>query len=249
LEAFDRAWGAAGEKGDRAALQNIYADDYMSHGIGEMTNKTQAIEDTMKQFERDKANPQMADKVTHDYYMITCTPTTATITHRNVITTKFGTGGKEETFYTRSVHFLEKRNERWQVVSNAGGAIDDYAALIYMEREWGDAIKNRDTNWFERNLASDFSEINFMTGELMNKSAAMAALKADKTIIDSFDMQNTNVRIDGNTAVITGSVQIKGRDEKNQPVDMRLRYTDTFIKRDGRWQAWASHPTLMPSKK
>ncbi len=28
LEAFDRAWGDAGVKGDRAALMAIYADDY-----------------------------------------------------------------------------------------------------------------------------------------------------------------------------------------------------------------------------
>ncbi len=96
LEAFDRAWGDAGVNGDRTALMNIYADDYA--GLPGMLNKTVTIEDTMKAFERNKANPQMADKITHDNYMISCTPTTATITHRNIITTKDGAGGKEETF-------------------------------------------------------------------------------------------------------------------------------------------------------
>ena len=99
LEAFDRAWGDAGVKGDRATLMTIYADDYT--GLPAMQNKTQTLDDTMKAFEVDKANPQMADKISHDNYMITCTPTSAVITHRNIITTKNGACGKEETFWTR----------------------------------------------------------------------------------------------------------------------------------------------------
>ena len=96
MEAFDRAWGDAGVKGDRTALMAIYADDYA--GLPGMQNKTQTIDATMAGFEKDKANPNMADKVSHDNYMITCTPTSAVITHRNIIWTKNGTGGKEETF-------------------------------------------------------------------------------------------------------------------------------------------------------
>ncbi len=69
LEAFDRAWGDAGVKGDRAALMTIYADDYT--GLPGMQNKTQTLDDTMKAFELDKANPQMADKISHDNYIRT----------------------------------------------------------------------------------------------------------------------------------------------------------------------------------
>ncbi len=117
LEAFDHAWSVAVEKGDRAALNNILADDYV--GLPAMINKTQNIEDTMRTFEQDKANPQNRDQFSSDNYLISCTPTTATITHRNTVTTKNGTGGKEETFYSRSVHFLEKRGGKWQAVSSA----------------------------------------------------------------------------------------------------------------------------------
>ncbi|MFN2393903.1 MAG: DUF4440 domain-containing protein, partial [Pyrinomonadaceae bacterium] len=145
LEAFDRAWGEAGVKGDRNALMTIYADDYT--GLPEMQNKMQTIELTMADFERAKANPQMADKVTHDNYMITCTPNTATVTHRNIVTTKNGAGGKEETFWTRSVHFLEKRGGKWQVVGNAGNGLDESAMLGYMERDWNTADVNRDLSW------------------------------------------------------------------------------------------------------
>src|SRR5205085_10760405 len=71
LEAFDRAWGNAGEHGDKAALMDLYADDYM--GLPGMVNKTTTIENTMKGFEanKNKSNP---DKVSHDHYYIQCTP-------------------------------------------------------------------------------------------------------------------------------------------------------------------------------
>lgn len=241
LETFDRAWGEAGEKGDRAALMNVYADDYIS--MPEMTNKTQAIDDTMKSFERDKVNPLMADKISHDNYMITCTPTTATITHRNVITTKTGAGGKEETFFTRSVHFLEKRKGKWQVVSNAGHGLDDYGVLTYMEHDWNNATLKRDVEWFDKNYAADFSGVSSRTGAIMNKVEDVADMKNDKSVYEPFELSEMNIRIDGNTAVVTGVNHVKGRDEKGQPFDFRTRFTDTFIKRDGRWQVWATQGT------
>ena len=244
LEAYDHAWSEAGEKGDRAALMNIYADDYVS--MPEMTNRTQAIEDTMKSFERDKVNPLMADKVSSDNYMITCTPNTATITHRNVVTTKAGAEGKEETFHTRSVHVLEKRKGKWQVVSNAGHGLDDYGVLMYIEHDWSNADVKRDMNWFERNFASDYSGISSRTGKLSSKGEEIAGMKSDKSVLESAESTDMNIRIEGNSAVVTGVYHTKGRDEKGQPFDRCIRYTDTYIKRDGRWQAWASQGTLIP---
>jgi ketosteroid isomerase-like protein len=246
LEAFDRTWSEAGEKGNRAALMNVYADDYIS--MPEMTNKTQAIDDTMKSFERDKVNPLMADKISHDNYMITCTPTTATITHRNVITTKAGAGGKEETFFTRSVHFLEKRKGKWQVVSNAGHGLDDYGVLMYMEHDWNNATLKRDVEWFDKNYAADFSGVSSRTGAIMNKVQDVADMKNDKSVFEPFELSEMNIRIDGNTAVVTGVNRVKGRDEKGQPFDFRTRFTDTFIRRDGRWQVWATQGTRIPTE-
>jgi ketosteroid isomerase-like protein len=244
LESFDRAWGMAGEKGDRAALMAILADDYT--GFPAMQNKTASIEATMKTFERNKANPGMADKISHDNYLITCTPVSATITHRNVITTKDGAGGKEETFWTRSIHFLEKRGGKWQVVSNAGHDMDDYMMLGYLEMDWSNADVKRDVKWFEDNFASDFSGISSRTGKLTSKSEEISDMKSDKSVTDSAVPSNLNIRIDGNSAVVTGVYLTKGRDEKGQAFDRKISYTDIFIKRDGRWLVWASQGTIIP---
>ncbi len=244
LEAFDRAWGMAGQKGDRAALTAVYADDYI--GLPERQNKTQTIDATMATFQRNKANPGMADKVSHDNYMITCTPNSAVITHRNIVTTKDGAGGKEETFWTRSVHFLEKRGGKWQVVGNAGNSLDEYATLAYMEMDWSNAEVKRDAGWFERNFANDFSGISSTTGKISSKAEDIAEYKSGKSVTDSAAVSEMNIRIDGNSAVVTGIYHTKGRDEKGQAFDRRVRYTDTYIKRDGRWQVWASQGTLIP---
>lgn len=244
LETFDRAWGTAGENGDRSALTAIYADDYV--GFPANQNKTQTIEATMTAFSRSKANPNMADKVSHDNYQITCTPVSAVITHRNIVTTKNGTGGKEETFWTRSVHFLEKRGGKWQVVGNAGNGLDDAAVLAYMERDWSNADVKRDASWFEQNLAADYSGISSRTGKLSNKTEEIAGFKSDKSVYESAEATDLNIRIEGNSAYVTGIYRLKGRDEKNQPFDRRIRYTDVYIKRDGRWQVWTSQGTEMP---
>lgn len=244
LEAFDRAWGDAGVKGDRNALMTIYADDYM--GLPGMQNKTVTIETTMTAFERANANPQTADKLTHDNYLITCTPVSAVITHRNIVTTKHGKGGNEETLWTRSVHFLEKRGGKWQVVGNAGNNLDESAMLGYMELDWNTADRNKDLGWFERNFAADYSSISSLTAKIATKTEDLADMKTDKSVTEWNDLSNMNVRIDGNTAIVTGVVHSKGRDDKNQPFDRRVSFTDTFIKRDGRWQVWATQGTRIP---
>jgi ketosteroid isomerase-like protein len=240
LEAFDRAWGGAGQSGDKAMLEAIYADDYM--GLPGYQNKTSTIDSTMKAFERNKANAN-PDKTSHDVYRITCTPTSATITHRNVIWTADGAGGKPETFHTRSVHFLEKRNGKWQVVSNAGSGLDDYDTIGYLEQAWNDAAMTGNKKWFEDNYASDFSSISSTDGALTNRAQELASFGKDK--ITSAETTNMNIRIEGNTAAVTGVYHIKGTDEKGAAFDHRMRYTDVWIKRDGRWQAWTSQGTLI----
>ena len=243
IEAFDRAWGDAGRKGDRSALMAVYADDYV--GIPDMQNKSQTIETTMKAFEADRANPGMADRISHDNYMITCTNGSAVITHRNIITTR-NASGKDETFWTRSVHFLEKRGGKWQVVGNAGNGMDEFAILAYLEQDWNTADKNHDIGWFEKNLASDYSSVSSGSGKLYTKSDELAEMKSDKRVVESNVLSELNIRIDGNTAIVTGINHVKGRDDKSQPYDYRLRFTDTFIKRDGRWQVWATQGTRLP---
>jgi len=244
LEAFDHAWGTATIAGDRAALTSIYADDYV--GLPTMQGKAEAIDNAVKAAERDKANPANADKTTYDHYLIACTASSATITHRNTVWTPVGMGGKPETFYARSVHFLEKRGGKWQVVSNAASGLDDFGVLWYLEQDWNDAIAKQDRSWFEKNYAADFSSISGSDGRLMDKAEDIADTINSGGKTELAETTNMNIRIDGKTAIVTGVFRIKGTDAKGQAFDRKTRYTDVWIKRDGRWLAWSSQGTPMP---
>lgn len=245
LEAFDRSWGKAGQEGDKPTLMAIYADDYV--GLPGMQGKADTIDSTMRTFERNKANPAGADKVTHDHYFISCTPGSATITHRNTVWTPDGTGGKPETFYTRSVHMLEKRGGKWMVVSNAGGGgLDDYDVLWYLEQDWNDAVLRKDREWFEKNYAADFTSISSSTAKLMSRAEDISDTVDDKGTNELVETTGMNIRVDGRYAVITGNFRVKGKDAKGVAFDRKIRYTDTWIKRDGRWQAWSSQGTPIP---
>lgn len=245
LEAFDRNWGEVTTRGDRAGMQAIFADDFQGLGPAATQGKTAAIDAAMATAERNRANPADAPRVVYDAYSISCTPNTATITHRNTVTVR-GTGGKDETFQTRSVHVLEKRGGRWQAVANAGHGLDDTAVLSYMERDWIDAALKKDPSWVERNYTSDASDISSRNGAIANKTQAVADMRDDKNTYQSIDLSDLNIRVDGNTAVVTSVNHFKGRDAQGKPVDRRARYTDVFVKRDGRWQVWATQGTPIP---
>jgi ketosteroid isomerase-like protein len=243
LEAFDRAWGEAGQRGDRAFLQKVFADNYVGLSPAGMLTKAEAIDAAVKQADRDRAKPQDAAKISHDYYMISCTPISATITHRNVIAGR--TESKEWTSYTRSVHFLERSGDHWLVVSNAGQPLNDEGILLYMEQEWNDASKTGAVAWFERNYASDATDISSRTGAVHSKAEEIASMTSDKQALDSLELSDLNVRVEGNAAIVTGINRVKGHDAKGQAFDRKTSFTDTYVKREGRWQVWATQGTLI----
>ncbi len=244
LEAFDHAWGDATTRGDRAALQAIYADEYQGLGPAATLGKAAAIDAAVQAAERNRANPAEAPRLAYDSYSIACTANTATITHRTIATVRVD--GKDQTFQNRSVHVLEKRGGRWQVIANAGHGLDDQAVLAYMEREWNDASLKHDASWFERNYAFDVSDISSRNGGIMTKAQAVADARTDKTAFQSLELSDLNVRIEGNTAVVTGVNHEVGRDAQGKAMDRRVRFTDVYIKRDGRWQVWATQGTTIP---
>jgi hypothetical protein len=91
LIAWDKAWGDANAKGDRAAMMKIYADDYV--GMPDMINKAATIDNVMATYERNRARSAEMPRAMPDHYVITCTPNSATITHRNTTWEPAGANG------------------------------------------------------------------------------------------------------------------------------------------------------------
>lgn len=235
LEALDRAWGEAGTKGDRSALEQIYASDYMNMALGNAMNRADTIDTQVRDAEKSRGTTPPA--VIHDYYLINCTPVSATITHRNTI------ANDGQTLYTRSVHFLEKRNGKWQVVANAGNPLSDSGAVAYLEHEWNDADMKNDQAWFEKYYATDLTAISGRTGKMTNKAEEIADMKTRKGSITSEEITDLSTRKEGDTVVATGVNHVKGIDGDGKAYDRRTAYTDVWVKRDGRWQVVATQGT------
>jgi hypothetical protein len=61
--------------------------------------------------------------------------------------------------------------------------------------------------------------------------------------IRRLDVDDIQVRVFGDAAVVTGRTHGVG-DFAGTPYDVVIRFTDTFVRRVGRWQAVASHSSL-----
>jgi ketosteroid isomerase-like protein len=244
LEEFDKAWTEAAQRGDRTRLQAMFADDFASTELTGSQDKTTTIDATVRAAERARATGQTPPPTTSDNYIIACTPVSAVITHRAATTTTVN--GREQTSYFRSVHMLEKRGGRWQLVGNAGHALNDAGVLLYMQHDWTDASKRKDMAWFERIIADVASGISSRTGAIKTKSQAIESMRSDKSVIESIELLEPTVRVEGDAAVLTGINRVRGRDEQGKPFDRRTRFTGTYIKRDRRWQVWAFQGTVIP---
>ncbi len=110
---------------------------------------------------------------------------------------------------------------------------------------WHDALLKRDKAWFEQNYASHFTGVSSLNGKLSSKAENIADTINDKGTMELAETTDMSVRVDGDKAIVIGVFRTKGRDEKGQAYDRRARFIDTWIKRDGRWQAWASQGTII----
>jgi hypothetical protein len=66
----------------------------------------------------------------------------------------------------------------------------------------------------------------------------------DGVHLDTNMVDDVTVMLFGTTAVVRGRTVVSGS-LNGTPVRARIRFTDVFIKRDGRWQAVASHASTL----
>jgi ketosteroid isomerase-like protein len=241
FEKMDKAWGEAGRTGDAAYLEKLYAPQYLTINPGGTVDKAATIANSVRNAERGKTNPQPAG--TSDYYVINCTPMTVTIVHRNV--GAVAAGSTAVPTYSRSIHFLEKHGNTWQVVSSTGHGLTDMQQLVYMEQDWNAAAKRHDGDWVAANYAPFASDISSRTGGIENREQAIESARTDKVVYESLELSELNPRVEGDVALVTGVNRVKGKDAQGKAFDRRTRFTDTFIKRDGRWMVWATQGTVI----
>jgi hypothetical protein len=117
--------------------------------------------------------------------------------------------------------------------------------LLRIEREIGRANLDCDYLYFDQVEAGDFIFTD-AAGGVTDKKHDMAGEKDCHKTDGTYDVDNAEVRLYGNTAVVTGRVTTKRKNKEYKAVVRRSRFTDVFVWREGRWQLVAGHSSRIP---
>jgi hypothetical protein len=118
--------------------------------------------------------------------------------------------------------------------------------LIKLENGWNDAWLKCDLAFLDKILSDDYLTTDF-EGTVLTKVQALENLKTGVDVGTAVVTDNWNVRVYGDAAVVMGrntvKEQYKGKDASGQ-----YQWTDTWIKKAGRWQCVASQGTKIVQK-
>jgi len=106
----------------------------------------------------------------------------------------------------------------------------DTRALLRLD--WARALVKRDTVVFERLLAAGF--VYTEDDKTMDRATVLHEVGSGSDTVTAAHNEDMQVHRFGATALVTGWLIVQGR--SNGSFDRRYRFTDTWVKRRGRWQ-------------
>lgn len=114
---------------------------------------------------------------------------------------------------------------------------DDKAlvAKLYMQADlWDKAIIRKDRAAIESNMADDFRQIDG-GGNVETKASFVDDLMSAELQIEPYTVEDFDVRIYGNTALISGRTRMTGRFQ-GKPFNSHYRYIDIYVRRGEQWK-------------
>jgi ketosteroid isomerase-like protein len=112
------------------------------------------------------------------------------------------------------------------------GGVEEH--LMKLERDGIEAMKRNDISFMENLEAPDFLFID-PGGMVHTRDEDLAIARSGDLKIESMNIDEMKVRVYGDTAVVTGQSTVKGM-FKTQDISGKYRWTDVFVKRNGKWQ-------------
>ena len=118
-------------------------------------------------------------------------------------------------------------------------------ALRKIQHEWAEARIKGD-NSYTRRLETDDCTIVWPDGSIVNKQADLQSMTDIK--FSEFKIQNLQVRLYGDTGIVVGEGSIEAQKGKQDLIDGKFVWTDTFVKQVGQWKVVASQITPILEK-
>ena len=118
--------------------------------------------------------------------------------------------------------------------------------LIKLENDWGNAWAKGDGKFLEQLYATEYLWTG-ADGILFNKVDGIKDDTSPEYSEKSFKLSDLKVHIYGEAAVVTGRNDVKFK-KGGKAEQVEVRFTDVFVKRDGRWQVVATQGTKVGKK-
>jgi ketosteroid isomerase-like protein len=122
----------------------------------------------------------------------------------------------------------------------------DQQTLIKLERAWNDAFYRKDAKFIESILADDFIAT-YDDGNQGDKAKELALVADFNQQVESATQDEFTVRMYGDTAVVRFVLRLVGI-KQGQRAELRLRFTDVWVMREGRWLCVSTHSTRIEAK-
>ena len=110
-----------------------------------------------------------------------------------------------------------------------------------MERDRAAAVVKADVATLEGLISDDYTFIN-ANGQVSNKAETIENIKTGKIKLTANEVSDMNVRVYGDTAVVTGKSTAKG---SINGIELKgpLMFTRVYVKKNGKWQSVAFQQT------
>ena len=120
----------------------------------------------------------------------------------------------------------------------------DEAVLLEMQQALAKAWLTRDRPTLERIIAPEWTSTG-PDGRASDRARVLAQVFATGVHkIHALKIDEVEARVFGDAAVVTGRTHGVGEFDSAR-YDVVIRFTDVFVRRAGRWQAVASHSSLV----
>ena len=122
----------------------------------------------------------------------------------------------------------------------------DEHALTKIQHEWAEARVKGDSS-YTRGIESDDCTIVWPDGSIVNKRQDLQTMIGD-VVFTEFKIDDLQVRLYGNAGIVIGEGIIKAHKGKQDLLDGKFVWTDTFVKQGGQWKVVASQITPVLEK-
>lgn len=110
--------------------------------------------------------------------------------------------------------------------------------LMQIERNWVDAMVKNDPTVIDRIEADDYA---YVMDDMKGDKRGDVDQARSHAYAGTAELSEMQVRVFGDAAIVTGKAALRDAKYNGKDVSGDYLFTDVFVKRNGQWQAVASH--------